>query len=411
MKDARPSYILFFIGLLPLIMVIGNSMFIPLLPQMQADLGITTVESGWLLTSFSIPAALLVPVGGFLSDRFGRKKVALLALPLIMIGCVIAAISAMVMHIEGAFQWMLVGRVFQGIGAGGVTPLAMAFISDVFEGEQRNRALGTVEVFNGAGKVISPIIGGFVLLFSWNYSFVIYLAVSLFAFLGVSIFIKPRQRANKINDKRSGTLVRLKELFRDHWRWLTPICTSGFIGMFLLFGYLFYLAYLLEVNGFFSSIVDGGILALPLLLLTVLSYGTARKLKGNENNYKRAFIYGGALMATGTCMMIILSSLSWFILSLSLYSIGLGMVLPAANSALASIVSQQDRGTIFSLYSMLRFLGVALGPLLFGYWISNVEQMLFTSFFFVTVNILIWLVSWKCFPLGHDCPVTDLSRI
>ena len=135
-ESARPFYMLFFIGLLPFIMVIGNSMFIPLLPQMQVDLGLSTIEGGWLLTSFSIPAALFVPLGGILSDRYGRKTVALIALPFIMIGCAISA-SAMILFQDSSFYLLLVGRFLQGVGAGSVTPLAMAFISDLYIGKQR----------------------------------------------------------------------------------------------------------------------------------------------------------------------------------------------------------------------------------------------------------------------------------
>ncbi|MCL7747206.1 MFS transporter [Halalkalibacter alkaliphilus] len=411
MEDARPSYILFFIGLLPFIMAIGNSMFIPLLPVMQLDMGLTTVEGGWLLTSFSIPAALLVPLGGILSDRYGRKRIALVALPLIIIGCMISAFAGIMGNAAGAFELMMFGRVLQGIGAGSLTPLAMAFITDLFEGEQRVRALGTVEVFNGAGKVISPIVGGVILAFSWYYSFVFYLAISLFAFVGIVIFIRLKKAPLKAKEKNFKKWQRLKALFINHWRWLTPIFAFGLIGMFLLFGYLFYFSYLLEISADFSSFLNGVLLAFPLLMLTILSYVTARILRGNENNYKRAFIYGGLTMTFGSVMMIIQSLIHWFVISMTIYAIGFGIVLPAANAALASIVSEKERGTVFSFYSMLRFLGVALGPLCFGFWISNVEQMMFTALFFVTFNVVILLFSWKCFPVGKECLVTDYSRI
>jgi ACDE family multidrug resistance protein len=410
MKNA-PTYLLFFIGLLPFIMVIGNSMFIPLLPQMQADLNLTTVEGGWLLTSFSIPAALLVPLGGILSDRYGRKKIAIISLPFIIIGCAISAIAGMRGYMEGSFPLMVVGRVCQGIGAGGVTPLAMALISDLYQGEQRNRALGTIEVYNGAGKVISPIIGGFILAYSWYLSFVIFLSIALFAFVGIllcfpsKLFMK--QGAEKSNEK----VGRLKRLFVHHWRWLIPILASGSIGMFLLFGYLFYFSYLLESTVMVSAFLKGMLLAFPLLVLTILSYCTARKLKRNENQYKRAFIYGTMLMIGGSFLMLTSDYLSLFTLAVVIYSYGFGMILPAANAALASIVSHKERGTVFSFYSMLRFLGVALGPLCFGLWMSDVQQMMFTALFLVSLNGIILLYSWRCFPLGKDCNSMEISRL
>ncbi|WP_332691017.1 MFS transporter [Halalkalibacter lacteus] len=408
MKNARPTYLLYFIGLLPFIMVIGNSMFIPLLPQMQVDMGLTTTEGGWLLTSFSIPAALLVPFGGILSDRYGRKKITLIALPFIIIGCVISAFAGMRGDEAGSFQLMMVGRVCQGIGAGGVTPLAMAFISDLYQGEQRNRALGAIEVFNGAGKVISPIIGGLVLAFSWYFSFVVFLAVAIFAFVGIKLFIPTEPSARNDFEKNNEKVGRIKKLFIHHWRWLIPILVSGSIGMFLLFGYLFYFSYLLESTVRFSAFLNGVLLAFPLLVLTILSYSTARNLKRNETQYKRAFIYGTMLMIAGSFLMLTDDSLGWFVGAIVIYSFGFGMLLPAANAALASIVSKKERGTVFSFYTMLRFLGVALGPLCFGIWMNDVQQMMFTALFFVSLNALILLYSWRCLPLGKECNTVEL---
>jgi ACDE family multidrug resistance protein len=404
----QPTYILFFIGLLPIIMVIGNSMFIPLLPQMQLDMGLTTIEGGWLLTSFSVPAALLVPLGGIISDRYGRKKVALIALPFIMVGCFISAFAGMRGGLFNSFHFMLIGRVLQGIGAGAVTPLAMVFITDIFQGEQRNRALGSIEVFNGMGKVISPIIGGVLLTFSWTFSFVVFLAIVMFAFVGILMFIRAEAPVNESSKMKQAPKAQMKQLFYEHWRWIIPIFTSGAIGMFLLFGYLFYFAYLLEERTI-SSLWNGIFLAVPVLMLTTASHMTGIKLKGKADQYKKAVVYGLLLMFVGSSLMVVLThEIHLFLLSLVIFSGGFGILLPAANAALASILSKKERGTIFSLYAMLRFFGVALGPLFFGIWILNVEQMVFTALFFMSLNALVVLYSWPCLPVGKECAVTEL---
>ena len=68
------------LGLLPLIMVLGNSMLIPLLPSIQKSLHLSGVQTSLILSAFSIPAALCIPAVGILSDRHGRKKLIIYSL-------------------------------------------------------------------------------------------------------------------------------------------------------------------------------------------------------------------------------------------------------------------------------------------------------------------------------------------
>ncbi len=190
LKKAESFMILFFVGLLPFIMVLGNSMFIPILPSIQADLSLNTVQAGLILTCFSIPAAMLIPVAGLLSDRYGKRKLALVSLILIMLGSVIAVISGHEVVKGQALLWMLGGRLLQGVGAGGIAPLAMVFASELFAGKQLNKALGVLEAFNGAAKVLSPMIGGLIVAVSWYYSFAVFFCECSPCFLRHAAFVQ-----------------------------------------------------------------------------------------------------------------------------------------------------------------------------------------------------------------------------
>ncbi|MCM3761464.1 MFS transporter [Alkalihalobacillus oceani] len=407
MNERQPIYLIVFIGLLPFIMVIGNSMFIPLLPMMQSDLMITTFQGGMLLTSFSIPAALFVPLGGVLSDRYGRKRVALTALPFIMGGALLASLATS--SLLPSFALLLVARVLQGIGAGSITPLAMALVSDLYQGQQRNQAFGLIEVFNGAGKVVSPVIGALLLLYSWSLSFVVLFAFALLAFVGIASFLPARKNQENGQEEMRLKYRRLRLLFRREWRWLLPIFTGGALGMLMLFGFLFYLSFRLEEQQWSSPIWTGLLLAVPLLALTLSSYTTGKKLHGREDSYKRGMLSGTALMILGILGMIFSIELTIVLAGLLLFGAGFGIMLPSANAALASIVSEQERGTVFALYAMLRFLGVAFGPVLYAQWVIDVEQMIYTSFFCVTLIGLLLVSSWSCLPIGKSCRPLPLS--
>ncbi len=359
--------------------------------MLQQKLELTTAQSSLFLTFFSIPAALFVPLSGILSDRFGRKRIALVSLILIIIG---SAVSA---FFKEEYSFMLLGRLIQGFGAGGVAPLAMVFISDLYSGEQRNKAFGLIEVFNGVGKVISPIIGSLLLLSSWLFSFGVLIATSTLAFVGIWAFVPEQKLQTGKQESIHMKSMRIRILFVHHWRWLLPIFLSGGIGMFLLFGYLFYSSHVLNTpfNGF--------ILALPLLALTLSSFETGKVLKEKEDSYKRGILFGFGLMIVGTWSIILCIGTIFIFIGMTLFGIGFGMVLPSVNAALASIVSEKERGTIFALYSMCRFLGIALSPICFGIWMSDAVQLGFTSFFFVGLIGLSLLFSWTCFPVGKSC--------
>ncbi len=115
------------------IMVLGNSLLIPVLPEIKSALRLTQLKVSMLITLFSVPAGLVIPLAGFLSDRYGRKKVIIPSLILYGLGGILAGLTALFIK-HAAFSIILFGRVLQGIGAAGTAPVAMAFCGDLFIG-------------------------------------------------------------------------------------------------------------------------------------------------------------------------------------------------------------------------------------------------------------------------------------
>ncbi len=145
----------------PLIMVLGNSMLIPVLPDMGEEMGLTKSVTGLAVTAFSLSAGAAIALAGFLADHFGRKVVIVPALLIYGLGGVVSGLAGWWLAEDGFF-WVMVGRVIQGLGAAGTAPIAMAFVGDLFKSNDRVTALGILEASNGLGKVVSPILGALV---------------------------------------------------------------------------------------------------------------------------------------------------------------------------------------------------------------------------------------------------------
>lgn len=182
---------IFAIGSIPLILVLGNSMLIPVLPKMKTELHITQFQVSLIISVFSIAAALSIPILGYLSDRFSRKAVIIPALILYGVGGLLAGMAAA--WFSNAYTWILAGRVMQGIGAAGTAPIAMALTGDLFKGGEQSKVLGLVEASNGFGKVISPIIGSLVALLFWYAAFFVFPIFCFISILLTIFFIKEKK--------------------------------------------------------------------------------------------------------------------------------------------------------------------------------------------------------------------------
>ena len=91
-KKLKPT--IWVLTAVPFIMVLGNSMLIPVLPAIQEELEINLLHAGLLITAFSIPAGIFIPLAGIISDHIGRKKVMAPALVVYGIWGILAGLDA-----------------------------------------------------------------------------------------------------------------------------------------------------------------------------------------------------------------------------------------------------------------------------------------------------------------------------
>ncbi|MFS0881340.1 MFS transporter [Bacillus sp. 7586-K] len=350
------------IGSIPLIMTLGNSMLIPILPQMKSSLNISQMQVSLTITVFSVVAAFFIPILGYLSDRFSRKIIIIPALILYGLGGLLAGFAAW--KFSNPFLWILIGRTLQGIGAAGSMPIAMALTGDLFKGGEQSRVLGIVEASNGLGKVLSPILGSLLGLLIWYSVFFAFPAIVLVSVILTWIFIK--EKRNRQAPPPFGKYVRgLLSVFKYEGRWLFTVYLAGSICLFTLFGILFYLSDVLEKTYKIDGVVKGLILAIPLLVMVTTSYITGSKIGKNMLLMKRLIVLGLTLMTISYGLLILVEKLFPFLLVLVISSVGTGLVLPCINSLITGSVGKERRGFVTSLYSSVRFLGVAIGPPVF----------------------------------------------
>lgn len=392
-KQKHKGMTIFAIGSIPLILVLGNSMLIPILPKMKTELDVSQFKISLIISVFSIAAAASIPILGYLSDRFSRKAVIIPALILYGSGGLLAgAASAWFDH---SYFWILAGRVMQGIGAAGTAPIAMALTGDLFKGGEQSKVLGLVEASNGFGKVISPILGSLFAMIFWYAAF---FAFPIFCFISILLtmfFIKEKKKEKE--PPPVGKYVKgLLSVFKSEGRWLFAAYLTGATCLFTLFGILFYISDILEKEHHIDGLLKGGILAIPLLFMTSTSYITGSKIGKKMRLMKSLIILGLLLMTSSFAALIYFKKLIPFISVLVISSIGTGLVLPCINSFITGSVPSDRRGFVTSLYGSVRFLGVAIGPPIF----STLMEWSRTGMFLITAGLTLFC-ALLCMVLIH----------
>ncbi|GAA4715721.1 MFS transporter [Brevibacillus fulvus] len=354
----------------PLVMVLGNSMLIPVLPTMKGELDLTSFQTSFLITAFSISAGLVIPFAGYLSDRFNRKVVITIALALYGIGGLLAGLASL--WLDQPYGVIMAGRVLQGIGAAGTAPIALALVGDLFNGASESRALGLMETSNGLGKVLSPIVGSLLALIAWYMVFLAFPIICGAVLLLFFFMVKEKKQQKKAMEVKQ-YLHSIKQVFHQHGRWLVPAFFIGTICLFTLFGVLVYLSDLLEDKYKIDGVKKGLFLAIPLLTMSITAYITGIVIK-KKLNLMRAFVIIGMIMLAVSYFIASFVQGAYLLIGVLLIgSVGTGIILPCLNSMIVGSVKKTERGMITSLYSGVRFVGVAIGPPIFT-WLEGISR-------------------------------------
>lgn len=197
--------IIYLLGLF--IGAIDTGIITPARPIIQNQLGVDANLGIWMITIYTLTYAAIIPISGKLADKKGRKPIYLLSIALFGAGSLICAFSA----IADSFLILMLGRIVQASGAGGIMPVATAEFGTSFPEEKRGMALGLVGAVYGIANVLGASVGSAVLdiagVDNWQWIFLINIPICIFIVIA-GIIVLPNNRADetKATDKL-GTLL------------------------------------------------------------------------------------------------------------------------------------------------------------------------------------------------------------
>jgi DHA2 family multidrug resistance protein len=154
------------------------------LPHISGSLAASLDQGTWVLTSYLVANAIVLPLGGWASSVVGRKNFFLLCITLFTVASFLCGIAP-------SLPLLLVFRVLQGIGGGGLQPMAQAIMADSFEPKKRGVAFSVYALVTVLAPSIGPTLGGWITdNYSWRWIFYINIPVGILAFLLVTRMVE-----------------------------------------------------------------------------------------------------------------------------------------------------------------------------------------------------------------------------
>jgi DHA2 family multidrug resistance protein len=184
----RPKYnpwlIAVVVALAAFMEVLDTSIANVALPYMAGNLGASNDQSTWVLTSYLVSNAIILPISGWIAGALGRKRFFMACLS-------IFTVSSLLCGIAPSLGFLLLFRVLQGAGGGGLQPMAQAILADTFPPQKRGLAFALYGITAIMAPTIGPTLGGWITFnYSWRWIFFINLPVGIFTWFLVRRFVE-----------------------------------------------------------------------------------------------------------------------------------------------------------------------------------------------------------------------------
>jgi DHA2 family multidrug resistance protein len=378
------------------------------LPHIGGSLSATPEEATWVLTSYLVANAIVLPMTGWLGNYFGRRRVLLTCIILFTFASALCGLA-------WSLPTLILARIFQGVGGGAMVPIAQAIMLESFPPQKRGVAMAAFAQGVVVAPILGPVIGGWITdSYSWRWIFYINLPVGIFAALMARWVVEDppyikRDKKADIDFTGFGLLAvwlatmqivldkgQEADWFGADWiRWFTLVSVAAFFGFI---AWEFHVEHpLVDLRVFknrnftvglilmtsLAAILYGTTAQLPLFLQTLMGYpalqsGYAMSPRGvaaffttmivgrlvGKIRMRWMLFFGFSMLALSSFMLselnlqVGMSSVIW---PSVVNGIAISFIFVPLTTATMSQLGQQQIGNASGLYNLMRNLGGSIG--------------------------------------------------
>jgi DHA2 family multidrug resistance protein len=378
------------------------------LPHIAGNLSATTEEATWVLTSYLVSNAIVLPMTGWLGRRFGRRRLLMFCISIFTGASVLCGVAP-------DLGFLVVARIIQGAGGGALIPISQAVLLESFPPEKRGVAMATFGMGVVVAPILGPTLGGWITdNYSWRWIFNINVPVGVFAVLMVQTFVEDPPYIKHAKTERVdftgfallavwlGTLQivldkgQQEDWFASDWIcWMTVVsvaCFVGFVIRELRTPHPIVDLHILRNRNFgagvilittLGAVLYGSTAALPIFLQTVMGYPALQsglalsprgigafvmnfvvgQLVGRIRN--RFLMFIGFTLLSVSCFWLAninLEMAMWNVVAPSvLNGVALSFIFTPLTTAATGHLRQAQMGNATGIYNLMRNLGGSFG--------------------------------------------------
>jgi MFS family permease len=337
---------------------VGAVVVSPVLESLTGPYGIDAARLGLMMSVFTAPSIVGIPLAGALADRYGRKPVLLASLLLFGAGGSALAFTT-------NYTVVLALRGVQGLGYSGIIPVVIASIGDVYADAEETAAHGLRFSSSALSQAVFPVVAGGLAALSWRYPFLLFaVAFPIAGLVAVCLDEPSSTDSADANGRDTGAYVRsvLSAALRPR---LGAVLLALGVPAFVWITFLTY-------NSFFVVEVLGHSPLYASALLTVLSLinattaSQAGRITAAADGAFRPLVVSNLALAAGLGLFALAPSLPVAVLSVGVVGVGFGLSFSLLRNVVTDRVDADLRGGVVGIGESVIRLSNSVGPLLTG---------------------------------------------
>jgi MFS family permease len=367
-----------------IVTMMGGSVISPALPVIQKALAIETSRIGLLMTAFSLPGLISIPISGIMTDRFGRKKV---IVPMLLL----YSIAGSLCFFAPNFEMLLLLRFLSGLGAGALATLSLILIGDLFRDTEQKEALGYRTSFGYFSNGILPVFGGFIAIAGWNYPFLLFALGIPISMVAASVLVN-----EKINSDST-----IKEYLIEVGQGLSNVRTASLLTvaptlMIINQGILAtFLPIYIGTKFGVSAVIIGIIISTRVIAGSLIAFFMGKLIKIVREEW---LLITSMIVLAITILFLPFVTSTWFmILPVMLMGFALGIGFPAFQGLLIAEAPKELRAGVMSASGVTNRFGQAVGPIAGGglFAVGGFNTVFFGASLFLLIMTIFLTINFR----------------